>query len=167
MRKKSLREEGWWSCAFGLLDFVSEAEVIRDHGNELGVCGLAAIVLNGVPEVGIEGIHVPAIPSYLDGMTDGALHAGGCGLILFCDRWVEDLGNRVDHVAVLYRHQNGGAEILISLNVSGHADLVDDLGDLRFNVGRLYRLAGQSGAAVTVAENGLDMFAQTADVVGP
>jgi hypothetical protein len=57
--------------------------------------------LNGISEISVEGIHVAAIPSDFNGVTDGALHAAGSGLILLCYGRVEDLCYRVDDVAIL------------------------------------------------------------------
>ena len=48
-------------------------------------------------------------------MADGTLHAAGRGGILFGDRRVEHLGDRIDNIAVLDGEENGSAEILIAL----------------------------------------------------
>ena len=149
-----------------LLDLVFEAEIVGDHGDEFGVCGLAAALLNGIAEVGVEGVHVAAVPRDLDGMANGALHAGGGGLVLLCDRGVEDLGDRVDDLAVLDRHQNGGAEILIALDVGRHADLMNDLGDLRFNIGCLHILGRGEEASAAVLGDGVDMLTKATEIVG-
>ena len=68
-------------------------------------------------------------------MADGALDAGGGGLIFLCDGRIEDLGHTVDDIRVANGHENGGAEVLIAFDVGRHADLVDDLGHLGFDVG--------------------------------
>ena len=63
--------------------FILQPQIIRDHSNKLAIGGLTAIILDRVPKIRIERIHVAAIPGHLDGMTDGALHPGGGGGILF------------------------------------------------------------------------------------
>ena len=50
-------------------------EGIRYHRDELGVRGLAAVVLNGVSEIGVERIHVAAIPRHLDCVANSAFNA--------------------------------------------------------------------------------------------
>ena len=79
-----------------LIQFIFQAEIVGDHRNKLTVCWLPAIVLNGIAEVGIEGIHVTSIPRDLDSVADSALDAGSGGCILFSYRGVENLGDRID-----------------------------------------------------------------------
>ena len=61
-------------------------------------------------------------------MANGTLHAGGGGAVFFCNGGVEHLCHRIDDVAILNGQQNGGAEVLIPLDVGGNTDLMDDLG---------------------------------------
>ena len=72
------------------IHLVLESEVVGDHGDEFGIRGLAAVVLYRVAEVGVERIHVAAIPRDLDGVADGALNAARGGLILLCDARVNN-----------------------------------------------------------------------------
>ena len=58
------------------MKLVFETEIISDHRNELRIRGLAAVVLNGVPKVGVQGIHVAPIPRDLDGVADGKKSIG-------------------------------------------------------------------------------------------
>ena len=99
----------------GSPQLVLESEIIRDHGNKFAIGGLAAIVLDRVSKVGIERIHVAAIPRDLDGVADGAFHPGGGGGILLGHRGVEHLGHRVDDVAILYGHEDRCSQIVIAL----------------------------------------------------
>ena len=46
------------------------------------------------------------------------------------DRRVQNLGDRIDNTAVADGHQDGCTKILVALNVRGHTDLMNDLGDL-------------------------------------
>ena len=62
-------------------------------------------------------------------MADGALDAGRGGAEALGDLGVEDLGDGVDHVHVLDGEDDGLAQVLVTLDVGGHADLVDDVGD--------------------------------------
>ena len=63
--------------SFALVELIFQTEIICDHGDEFGIGRFAAIVLNGVAEVAVEGIHVASVPRDLDGVTDGTLHAAG------------------------------------------------------------------------------------------
>ena len=141
--------------------FVFQSQIIRNHSNKLAIRGLSTIILNGVPKVGVEGIHVAPIPGHLDGVADGALHTGGGGGVLLGHRGVEHLGHGVDHVGVLHRQQYGGAEVLVALDVGGHPDLVDDLGHLGLDVVGLGDAEGhgrQTPRAFTGGEQLLDML---------
>ena len=60
------------------IQFILQSQIIRDHRDKLRIGGLTSIVLNGVPKVAVEGIHVAAVPRDLDGVADGTLHAAGC-----------------------------------------------------------------------------------------
>ena len=62
------------------IHLIFQPQIIRDHGDELRIGGLAAVILDGVAEVGVEGIHVAAIPRHLNGVANGSFHAGGGGL---------------------------------------------------------------------------------------
>ena len=59
-----------------LVQFILESEIIRDHGNKFRIGGLSAIVLDGIPKIGVERIHVAAIPRDLDGVADGKKSIG-------------------------------------------------------------------------------------------
>ena len=65
----------------GLIQFIFQSEIIGYHRDKLAVRGLASVVLNGIAEVGIEGIHVASVPRDLDRVTDGTLDAACGGLI--------------------------------------------------------------------------------------
>ena len=148
------------------IHLILESEIIGDHGDEFGICGLASVVLNCVAEVGIEGIDVAAIPRDLDGVADSSLDAARGGLILLCDARVENFRNAVDYVAVVDREENCGAEILIALDMRGHSDLMYYFRDLRLHIGRLFGLLlGQILAVARACERGY-VLAEALDVVG-
>lgn len=112
-----------------------KSEVIRDHGDEFAICGFTAVVLDSVAEVRVECVNVTSIPCNLNGVAYGALNAACRGLVFLGDRGVEYLGDGIDDVAVFYRQQNSGAQILVALDVRGYTDLMYDLRNLRFYVG--------------------------------
>ena len=62
-----------------VIHLIFEPEIICDHGDELAICGLAAVVLYRVSEIGVEGIHVAAIPRDLDRVAD---HEKSIGLFV-------------------------------------------------------------------------------------
>lgn len=164
-KKRSVSEKALLEEGKALLDFIFQSEVVSDHGDKFRVGGLAAVVLDGVAKIGVEGVHVAAIPSDFDSMADGTLHTGGGGLVLLGYRGIENLGHRVDDVAVLNGHKNGGSQILIALDMRGDADLMNDLGHLRFNVGGLCILDGGAYTTGAITQNGIHMFAQATDVI--
>ena len=99
--------------------------------------------MDGVAEIGIEGIHVAAIPRDLNSVSNGALDAGCGGRILLRNGGVEYLRYGVYDVTVADGQENCGAEILVAFDVGGNADLVDYLRYLSFHVrgvgSRLFR----------------------------
>ena len=63
-----------------LVQLILQPEIIRDHRDELRIRGLSAIILNGVPKVAVESIHIASVPRDLDRVANGTLHAGCGGL---------------------------------------------------------------------------------------
>ncbi len=51
------------------------------------------MVVYGVAEEGIDGIHLAPIPSYFDSMADGPFHPAGSSVAFFCDRRIQLLGD--------------------------------------------------------------------------
>ena len=80
-------------------------------------------------------------------MADGPLHPAGRGGKALGHLGIEHLGDGVDHVHILDGEDDGLPQILIALDVGGHADLVDDVGDRRLQIRLLAADAG-GGAAV-------------------
>ena len=73
-------------------------EFVRDQGDELRIGGLSLGVRNGVAEEPLEGIQIPSVPGYLNGVADGPLHSGWGGLEGLCHLGIEYLGDGVDGV---------------------------------------------------------------------
>ena len=76
------------------MNFIFEAEIICNHGDKFAVGRLAPIVLNGVSEVGIEGVNISSVPSYFDCMANRPLYSGGGGGVFFRNGGVKYLCNR-------------------------------------------------------------------------
>ena len=75
-----------------------QLELVGDQGDELTVGGLALGVADGVAEKSLECIQVASVPGHLNGMADGPLHPGGCGLEGLGHLRIQDLGDGVDGV---------------------------------------------------------------------
>ena len=60
-------------------------------------------------------------------MADRTLHTGGRRVVFLCDGGVQHLGHGVYYVHVVYGQDYRLTQILITLYVSGNADLVDDV----------------------------------------
>ena len=58
------------------MQLILEPEIIRDHRNKLRIGGLSSVVLNGVPKITVQRIHVASVPRHLDGVADGAQSIG-------------------------------------------------------------------------------------------
>jgi len=48
----------------------AEGKIVRDHGDEFTICGLALDAADGVAEKLLQHFHVATIPCYLDGVAD-------------------------------------------------------------------------------------------------
>ena len=81
-----------------LLFFALELETVGDHSNELRIRGLALGVGDGIAEILLQGLQIAAVPSHLDGVTDGALHPGCGGIEALGHFGIEDLGDGIDDV---------------------------------------------------------------------
>ena len=110
----------------------SEAKLVGDHGDELGVGGLAALAADGVAEVAVESVNVAAIPGDLDSVANGALDAGGGGVEGARNTGIDELGHVIDNIGIGDGHADGAAEIIKTLDVSGDSEIVKGFGDLHF-----------------------------------
>ena len=81
----------------------------------------------GVAEVGVQHIHVPPVPGYLDGVAYGPLHPGAGGVIGLCHAGVELLCDGIDYLRVLYGHDDGVPKVMVALDMGGHPYLVQYL----------------------------------------
>ena len=129
---KALRHKG---IEVILIQLILQPQIISNHCNKFAIRGFTAVVLDGVAEVGVEGIDVAPVPRDLDGVTDGTLDAACGGLIFLCDRGVENFGDTVDYIRVLDGQEDRGAEILVALDVCRYAYLMYYACDLRLDVG--------------------------------
>ena len=75
------------------MQFVFEPQIVRYHGNKLTIRGLSSVILNGVPKICVQGVHVAPIPRHFNRMADGTLHTGGGGAVLLGYRRVENFGD--------------------------------------------------------------------------
>ena len=96
-----------------------QPHLVGDHCNELAVGGLSTQVMDGIPKIAVQGIHITSVPRYLDGMTDGALHTAGGGAVFLGDFWVQTLRYRVDVVRFVHRQQDGIPQELVAFDVGG------------------------------------------------
>ena len=55
-------------------------QLVRNQSDELRIGGLAFGVGYGVAEEPLQGIQIPPVPGYLDGVADGPLDSTGGGL---------------------------------------------------------------------------------------
>ena len=58
-------------------------------------------------------------------MADGPFHPAGGGVEPFGHLGIQDLGDGVDHIHIVYGDDDGFSQILIAFDVGGNADFVD------------------------------------------
>lgn len=114
--------------------FLTQGKAVGDHGDEFAVCRLAFDVRHGVAEEFLQNLDIAAIPRDLDGMAYCTLDARRRCAEFFSDLGIQHLGDGIDYIHVVYRKYYRLAQVLIALYVRRNADLVDDLGDCRFEI---------------------------------
>ena len=105
-----------------------ELQPVSDKRNEFRIGGLPLGIAHRIPKEPLQGVQIPPIPGYLDGVADGALHPAGGRPEGFRYLGIQHLRDGVDHVHIVYRDDDGLPQILVALDVGGDADLVQDLG---------------------------------------
>ena len=94
-----------------------QPHLVGDHRNKLRVGGLAAQVVDGIPEIAVQGIHISPVPRHLDGMADGALHPAGSSAVALRDLRVEPFRHRIDVLRLVHGQKDGVPQELVALNV--------------------------------------------------
>ena len=90
-----------------------QPHLIGYHRNELAVGGFASQVMNRIPKIAVQGIHVSPIPRHLDGVADGALHPAGGGAVFLGDFRVQALGHGIDVIRFIHRQEDGVPQELV------------------------------------------------------
>ena len=133
-------------------------KLIADHGDKLAVRGLAARALDRVTEVGAENVHVASVPRDLDRVANGPLHAGRGGFIHLRNGGIEHLRYRAHHVGRVHGHNDRAAQILITLDMGGNADLVHNVGNDELQVARFIFIDRDDPRPVHPARKAQDPF---------
>ena len=102
---------------------------VSDHRDELRIGGLAPQVVDGIAEVAVESIHIAPVPRHLNGMADGALHPAGSGTVFLGNFRVEAFGHSIDVLRLVHGEQDSISQELVTFDVGGNTDLVQDLSD--------------------------------------
>ena len=104
-----------------------QLQPVSDHGDELRVCGLSLGVAHSIAEEALKGIQVASVPGYLDGVANGALDAAGGGLEGLRHLRVQYLRDGVDDIHVVDGNDDRLTQVLVSLDVGGNADFMDEV----------------------------------------
>ena len=99
-----------------------QRQMVGDHGDELRIGRFSLAGIDRIAELLLQRVEVAAIPRDLNGVADGALHAGGGGAELLGHGGVQHLGHRVDDLHVVDRENDRLAEVLVALDVGGDAE---------------------------------------------
>ena len=87
--------------------FQLELQAVGNQGDELTIRRLPLGIAHGIPKEPLQGIQIPPIPGYLDGVADGTLHPAGGRSEGFCYLGIQDLR---DGVRGLSAHAGGFQE---------------------------------------------------------
>ena len=122
------------NCINRSIKLILQPQIISNHCDKFRISGLSPTVLDGVAEVGIKGIHVSSIPRDFNCVANCTLNTACGGLVLFCNRRIKHLCDRIYNLRILNREKYCRAQILISLYVCGNAYLVDNFCNLCFYI---------------------------------
>ena len=78
-----------------VLSLELKLELVRNQGDELRICRFSLGIADGIAEEPLQGIQIPSVPGYFDGMPDSPLHTAGCGLECLGHLGVQYLGDGV------------------------------------------------------------------------
>ena len=76
-------------------------QFVSNQGNKFRIRGFSLGIADGIAEKSLQSVQVTSVPSHFDGVPDGSLHSGRCGLEGLCHLGVEHLGDGVDHVHIV------------------------------------------------------------------
>ena len=79
-----------------------QLELIGDEGDEFAIRGFSLGIADGIAEKSLQSIQIATIPGHFNGVADGTLHPAGRGLEGLCHLGVQDLGDGIDHIHVVY-----------------------------------------------------------------
>ena len=82
-------------------------QLVRNECDELRIGWFSFGVTDRVSKEALECIEIATIPSYLNGVANGSLHAAGRGLEGLGDLRIEDLRDGVDHIHIVYCNNDG------------------------------------------------------------
>ena len=108
-------------------------KLVSYQGNEFRIGRFSLGIADGIAEKSLQGIQVASVPGHFDGVADSTLDTAGGGLECFCHLGVQYLGDSVDDIHVVYRNDDGFAQVLVAFDMGGNTDLVDDAGDHGFD----------------------------------
>ena len=70
-------------------------QLVSDKRNKLRIRGFSLGIADGIAEKSLQGIQIPSVPGYFDGMADGPFHSAGGGLEGFRHLGVQYLGDGI------------------------------------------------------------------------
>ena len=94
------RSSGGWGFCFVLeicyfAGLQLKLQFISNKGDKFRIRGFSFGIADGIAEKSLEGIQIASVPGDFDGMADGPLYSGRCGLECFRHLGVEHLGDGV------------------------------------------------------------------------
>ena len=72
-----------------------EGQFVCDKGDEFRIRGFSLGIGNRITKESLQRIQIPSVPGDFDGMADGALHSGRCGLEGLGHLGVQYLGDSI------------------------------------------------------------------------
>ena len=107
-------------CHFAGLQL--KLQFVCNKGDEFRIRGFSLGITDSIAEKSLQCVQISTIPGHFDGVADGTLYAGRCGLEGLCHLRIQHLGNGVDHVHISHGDDDGFPQILISFDVCRNAD---------------------------------------------
>ncbi|MNG12904.1 hypothetical protein D3C84_965420 [compost metagenome] len=125
------------------------SELIRHHRDEFGVGWLRFRDINRISENKGNAVDVAARPSDFNRVANRTFNAARRRFVLFSDGWVERLRDRAKDFDVVVHHRDSFAQVLVTFNMSWHANLMNNTCDIRIQVfafRHMYNIRTRSGS---------------------
>ena len=145
--------------------FIFQPDFVRNQSYKLRIRRFSLSIAYCITEKCIDRIHLSAAPCHLDGMTDRSLHTARCSLMFLGNGGIQDLGNRIEHLHIFYRHHDRIQQLLIDFDMRRHTDFMNNIGNINLQI--FFRYFARSPQIARSPVLSADSFSKLAELFDP